>query len=100
MCLTGDMIDSKEAKDYGLVASVFEEGTVVEEAIKIASKIASMSQPVVRLIKESINNSYESSLQAGLEAERKSFYTTLALDDRTEGMNAFVEKRKAKFSNK
>ncbi len=100
MCLTGDMIDSKEAKDYGLVASVFEEGTVVEEAIKIASKIASMSQPVVRLIKESINNSYESSLQAGLEAERKSFYTTLALDDRTEGMNAFVEKRKAKFLNK
>lgn len=100
LCLTGDMIDANEAKNYGLVASVVDEGCVVDEAIKIASKIASMSQPVVRLIKESINNSYESTLQAGLESERKSFYTTLALEDRIEGMNAFIEKRKAKFSNK
>lgn len=100
LCLTGDMIDANEAKNYGLVANVVEEGKVIEEAIKIASKIASMSQPVVRLIKESVNNAYESSLQAGLEFERKSFYTTLALEDRTEGMNAFVEKRKANFLNK
>jgi len=100
LCLTGDMIDATEAKAYGLVAGVYEEGTVIDEAIKMASKIASMSQPVVRLIKESVNNAYESSLQAGLESERKSFYTTLALEDRTEGMNAFVEKRKANFSNK
>ena len=100
LCLTGDMIGAKEAKEYGLVTQVFEEGTVIDEAVKIAEKIASMSQPVVRLIKESINNSYETSLQAGLESERKSFYTTLALEDRVEGMNAFVEKRKAKFLNK
>lgn len=100
LCLTGDMIDANEAKAYGLVAQVCKEGTVIEEAIKMASKIASMSQPVVRLIKESVNNAYESSLQAGLESERKSFYTTLALEDRIEGMNAFIEKRKAIFSNK
>ncbi len=100
LCLTGDMIDANEAKSFGLVSFVYEEGTVIDEAIKIASKIASMSQPVVRLIKESINNAYESSLQAGLESERKSFYTTLALEDRIEGVNAFVEKRKASFLNK
>jgi enoyl-CoA hydratase/carnithine racemase len=100
LCLTGDMIDATEAKSYGLVAGVYEEGTVITEAINMASKIASMSQPVVRLIKESVNNAYESTLQAGLEYERKSFYTTLALEDRIEGMNAFVEKRKANFSNK
>jgi enoyl-CoA hydratase/carnithine racemase len=100
LCLTGDMIDAQEAKSYGLVSQVCDEGTVIEVAVKIAEKIASMSQPVVRLIKESVNNAYESSLQAGLEFERKSFYTTLALEDRTEGMNAFVEKRKANFSNK
>lgn len=100
MCLTGEMIDAKEAKEYGLVAKVVDEGTVVEEALYMAAKIASMSQPVVRLIKESVNNAYESALQAGLESERKSFYTTLALEDRIEGMNAFVEKRKANFLNK
>lgn len=100
LCLTGDMIDAQEAKAYGLVAQVCEQGTVIEVAVQMAERIASMSQPVVRLIKESVNNAYESSLQSGLEFERKSFYTTLALEDRTEGMNAFVEKRKAKFSNK
>jgi len=100
LCLTGDMINAQEAKEFGLVALVTQEGKVINEAIKMASKIAQMSQPVVRLIKESVNNAYESSLQTGLESERKSFYTTLALEDRVEGMNAFVEKRKAVFANK
>lgn len=100
LCLTGDMMDANEAKSYNMVASVVPAGTAIQEAVKMASKIAFMSQPVVRLIKESVNNAYESSLQAGLESERKSFYTTLALEDRIEGMNAFVEKRKANFSNK
>ena len=100
LCLTGDMIDSQEAKNYGLVSIVTNEGEVILEAIKIASKIASMSQPVVRLIKESVNNAYESNLQSGVQSERKSFYTTLSLEDRLEGMNAFIEKRKANFKNK
>ena len=53
--------------------NISEEGKVIEDAIQIAINIASMSQPIVKLIKESINNSYESSLQVGLESERKSF---------------------------
>ena len=100
MCLTGDMIDANEARDYGLVAKISNEGEVIDDAIDIALKIASMSQPVVKLIKESINNAYESSLQVGLESERKSFYSTFSLEDKTEGMNAFIEKREAKFVNK
>ena len=56
-----------------LVPKVSEECKVIEDAIQIAINIASMSQPIVKLIKESINNSYESSLQVGLESERKSF---------------------------
>jgi len=100
MCLTGDMINANEAKSYGLVANVFEVGTVLDEAIIMAEKISSMSQPVVRLIKESIDNAYESTLKAGLESERKYFYTTFNLEDKKEGMNAFIEKRKANFTNK
>ncbi len=100
MCLTGDMIDAKEAKDYSLVAKISEEGKVVEDAIKIASKISSMSKPVVKLIKESVNSVYESSLQVGLENERKSFYSTFSLEDKTEGMNAFIQKREANFVDK
>ncbi|MDX1808418.1 MAG: enoyl-CoA hydratase-related protein [Sulfurospirillaceae bacterium] len=98
MCLTGDMIDAKEAEYYKLVSKIVDHD-VMKEAIKIAEKIASMSKPVVKLIKESINNAYESNLQAGLVAERQSFYATLALEDRIEGMNAFIEKRKANFKN-
>ncbi len=83
-----------------LVPKVSEEGKVIEDAIQIATNFASMSQPIVKLIKESINNSYESSLQVGLESERKSFYSTFSLEDKNEGMNAFIEKRKANFKNR
>lgn len=100
MCLTGDMIDASEAKNYNLVADVFEEGKVLEEAILMAKKISGMSQPIVKLIKESINNAYETTLQAGLESERKYFYTTFNLEDKKEGMTAFIEKRKAIFINR
>jgi enoyl-CoA hydratase/carnithine racemase len=100
MCLTGDMINANEAKNYNLVADVFEEGKVLEQAILMAEKISRMSQPIVRLIKESINNAYETPLQAGLESERKYFYTTFDLEDKKEGMNAFIEKRKAIFTNR
>jgi enoyl-CoA hydratase/carnithine racemase len=79
---------------------ISEEGKVIEDAIQIATNFASMSQPIVKLIKESINNSYESSLQVGLESERKSFYSTFSLEDKNEGMNAFIEKRKANFKNR
>lgn len=99
MCLTGDMINAQEAKSYHMVADVIS-GDVIEKAVSMAEKIAAMSQPVVRLIKDSINNAYESNLQNGLMTERQSFYTTLALEDRFEGMNAFIEKRQAKFLNK
>lgn len=100
ICLTGDMLSAQEAKQYNLVAQVVENGEVINEARNIATKIASMSYPVVKLIKESINNAYETSLNTGLESERKSFYATLTLEDRIEGMNAFIEKRKANFINK
>tara|TARA_B100001063_G_scaffold132156_1_gene123451 strand:+ start:1855 stop:2220 length:366 start_codon:yes stop_codon:yes gene_type:complete len=100
MCLTGEMINAQEALSYGLVAKVSNEGEVINDALEIALKIASMSQPIVKLIKESVNNVYESSLQVGLENERKSFYSTFSLEDKKEGMNAFLEKREAKFINK
>ncbi|WP_331775218.1 enoyl-CoA hydratase-related protein [Sulfurospirillum sp. 1612] len=98
LCLTGDIIDAEEAASFKLVSQIVDHD-VKSEAIKIAQKIAKMSKPVVRLIKESINNAYESNLQAGLAAERQSFYTTLALEDRIEGMEAFIQKRPPNFKN-
>ena len=97
MCLTGDMLNAQEALSYGLVAKVSAESELINDALEIASKITSMSEPIVRLIKESVNNAYESSLQVGLENERKSFYSTFSLEDKKEGMNAFLEKRAPEY---
>jgi len=99
-CLTGRMIDAAEAERAGLVARVVPAADLEQEAFAIAAKIASFSLPVVMKIKEAINRAYESSLTDGLAFERREFHSTFALDDRKEGMRAFVEKRKPQFRHR
>ena len=99
MCLTARMMDALEAEKAGLVARVIPADKLVEEALAAAATIAGYSLPVVMMIKESINRSFESSLNEGLLFERRVFHAAFALDDQKEGMAAFVEKRKAAFKN-
>jgi len=100
MCLTGRMMDAEEAERSGLVARVVPAKDLEKEAMKIAATIAGMSLPVARLVKESVNAAFETGLAQGVRTERRLFHSTFALDDRREGMKAFVEKRKAKFKNR
>jgi len=99
-CLTGRAIDAAEAERAGLVSRVVPADRLMEETLAIAARIASYSLPVVLKIKESINRAYESSLAEGLLFERREFHATFALDDRKEGMRAFVAKRKPEFRNR
>jgi enoyl-CoA hydratase len=99
-CLTGRMVDAQEAERTGLVARVVPAADLEKEALATAEKIASYSLPVVMKIKEAINRAYESSLTEGLAFERREFHSTFALDDQKEGMRAFVEKRKPRFTNR
>ena len=99
LCLTARLMDAAEAEKAGLVARVIPADKLVEEALAAATTIASYSLPVVMMIKESINRSFESSLNEGLLFERRVFHSSFALDDQKEGMAAFVEKRKAEFKN-
>jgi len=99
-CLTGRMIDAAEAERAGLVARVVPAADLENEALATAAKIASFSLPVVMKIKEAINRAYESSLTDGLAFERREFHSTFALDDRKEGMRAFIEKRKPQFRHR
>lgn len=99
-CLTGRMVDAVEAERAGLVARVVPADKLEEEALALAAKIASFSLPVVLKIKEAINRAYESSLAEGLLFERREFHATFALDDRKEGMRAFVAKRKPAFRHR
>ena len=99
LCLSSRFMDAAEAERAGLVSRVVAADKLIEEALSAAETIASFSLPVVMMIKESVNRAFESSLSEGLLFERRVFHSAFALNDQKEGMAAFVEKRKAKFSH-
>ena len=97
LCLTGRMMDAQEAERAGLVSRVVPAAQLQEEAMAIAQKIAEYSQPVIMMIKESINAAYETTLSEGIRFERRLFHATFATEDQKEGMRAFLEKRAPSF---
>tara|TARA_B100001250_G_scaffold363489_1_gene342850 strand:+ start:51 stop:842 length:792 start_codon:yes stop_codon:yes gene_type:complete len=98
--LTGDMISAEEAERSGLVAKVFSSEDFTSGLKDIALKIANQSKPLAKLAKQAVNVSYETTLEEGIRSERALFYSTFALDDHVEGMEAFSEKRKPTWKNK
>lgn len=100
MCLTGRQMDAEEAERSGLVSRVVPLADLLDDALKTATRIAGMSQPVVMMVKESVNRSYESTLREGLLFERRVFHSTFATEDQKEGMAAFVEKRQPNFRHR
>jgi len=100
MCLTGRMMDAAEAERSGLVTRVVPVADLLNDAIKTAETIASMSLPAVMITKESVNRSYETTLTEGVRFERRVFHSMFALEDQKEGMSAFAAKRKAEFKNR
>ena len=100
MCLTGRMMDAAEAERAGLVSRVIPAADLLEEALKVAERIASMSRPVVMLAKESVNAAFETTLTQGIKFERRLFHSTFATEDQKEGMAAFAEKRSPVFKNR
>jgi enoyl-CoA hydratase/carnithine racemase len=98
--LTGDMISAEEAERSGLVAKVFSSEDFASSLKDIALKIADQSKPLAKLAKQAVNVSYETTLEEGIRSERALFYSTFALDDHVEGMEAFSEKRKPTWKNK
>jgi len=100
MILTGGTISAEEAKALGLVNRVVPPGKHLEEAIKLASEIASKAPIAVRSAKEAIAASQEMGLSSGLELGRTLFYGLFGTEDKREGMSAFLEKRKPNFVGK
>jgi enoyl-CoA hydratase len=100
MCLTGRMMGAEEAERSGLVSRVVPAAELLEEAIRVAEKIASFSLPAVMMTKESVNIAYETTLAQGLRFERRLFHALFATEDQKEGMAAFLEKRLPDFRNR
>jgi len=100
LILTGRNMGAAEAERSGLVARVVPLGELNAEAHKVAETIANMSLPVAMMAKEAINRAYETPLSEGARFERRLFHSMFGFADQTEGMSAFVEKRKPDFKHR
>jgi len=98
--LTGKQFTADEAKEWGLVNKVVPVEYVLQEAKDLARQVADKPPVAVRLAKEAVLKSFDTTMEGGLEFERKNFYLLFASDDQKEGMNAFVEKRKPEWKGK
>ncbi len=98
--LTGRFISAQEAKDIGLVAQVYPAATWLDDAKALARTIAEKAPIAARLATEAVDAAWNMPLDAGLEFERKAFYLLFATEDKNEGVDAFVNKRKAQFKGK
>jgi enoyl-CoA hydratase len=100
MILTGRMMDAEEAERAGLVSRIVPAAALLDEAVKVAERIAGLSRPAVAMAKDAVNRAFETTLAEGVRFERRLFQSCFALADQKEGMAAFVEKRKAVFSHR
>ena len=99
LALTGRMMDAVEAERAGLVSRVVPLDKMMDEALSAALMICDYSQIAVMAAKESVNRAFESGLSDGIMFERRIFHALFATTDQKEGMDAFVNKRKAVFKN-
>jgi len=97
LILTGRLIKADEARAIGLVAQVYPAASWLEDAKALARAIAEKPPIAARLATEAVDLAWNSTLDAGLEFERKAFYLLFATDDKKEGVDAFMSKRKLTF---
>ena len=100
MIFTGRQVKSEEALAIGLVNKVVEPEVLIEESVKMMKDILKNASIAVGFAKVAINKGLEMDLQNGLELEKDVAALCFATEDKDEGMNAFVEKRKAIFKNR
>jgi enoyl-CoA hydratase len=98
--LSGEFMSAEEACDFGLVAEVTEPELTLDRAIELARKIASKAPISVQLAKEAVLKASDGLLQDGLAFERKAFSMLFATEDKKEGVDAFMNKRKPVFKGK
>ena len=100
MVLTGRTIGSEEAERAGLISRIVPAVDLLDVAAEVAETIAAKSLPVAMIAKEAVNRSFETTLAEGIRFERRVFHSLFAIEDQTEGMNAFVDKRPPNFTHR
>jgi len=97
LVLTGRRFDAEEAARMGLVNAVVGKREWLDAAFELARRIASRPPLAARLAKQAVLAADETALSAGLEQERRLYELAMATEDRVEGMQAFLEKRKPEY---
>jgi len=100
MCLTGRMMSADEAERAGLVTKIVPAAELLDKALETAAEIAAMAPIAAMATKEMVNAAFETGLAQGIAYERRLFHGLFGTADQKEGMNAFVEKRKAEWTGK
>jgi len=100
MVLNNRQFSAQEMAERGLVNRVVPRGEHLSEALKLAKEIACRAPVALLLAKEAVQAAFETSLQEGLEHERKNFFLLFASEDMREGMQAFIEKRPPHFQGR
>lgn len=100
LILTGDIIRAEEAERIGLVNRVVPADQLMSTVKDIAGKIATKSAAAVKIAKASINRGMTIGLESGLAFEREMYSLSLSLEDKAEGVAAFIEKRAPQFKGK
>ena len=100
LVLTGRRISAQEAQEFGLVNVVAKKREWLEQAMELARTVARRPPIAARLAKQAVLAADEAGLSAGLEAERRLYELAMATEDRVEGMQAFLEKRRPDFKGR
>lgn len=100
MMLTGDMIDAETAHKFGLVNHVYNADELETKTMEMANKIAEKAPIALALCKEAVKFASRSNLDEGLRREVDLFAICFSTEDKTEGVSAFLEKRKPVFRGK
>jgi enoyl-CoA hydratase len=100
MILTGQPITAREAEKHGLVSRVVPVESYFSEAKKLGMQISQKGPVSVRLAKQAVLKAFDTSLEEGLEFERRNFYLLFSTEDMKEGMAAFTEKRPPRFKGR
>jgi enoyl-CoA hydratase len=98
MCLTGQIIDAERAYVLGLVSEVIELAKLMAAAKQLAFDLAELSNFALGQLKSTLDKAIECDIETAELLEGKAFALCFAHPDQREGMTAFLEKRKPKFS--
>lgn len=97
LMITGDKLSAEDAKGFGMVYKVYDDSELMQQVLTNASQVASMPTKAIGLTKRLLNQSYSNNLQQQLDFERDIQVEAANSYDYSEGVKAFLEKRKPEF---